>query len=137
MLQKPNIKQRKSDASFKEDSILSSDFIGFFATANKLDLHQICSTGIRCKKVQTRSKSGTNICTLNYSLKVRIQHFTFFASNLLLVYLFFQFSSYLPAPRVNLRTWQVLCFVVYILGIELKISWLFYVFKNELQSYGF
>ena len=50
---------------------------------------------------------------------------------------FFQFSSYLPAPRVNLRTWQVLCFVVYILGIELKISWLFYLFKNELQSYGF
>ena len=40
MLQKPNIKQRKSDASFKEDSILSSDFIGFFTTAKKLDLHQ-------------------------------------------------------------------------------------------------
>lgn len=50
---------------------------------------------------------------------------------------FFQFLSYLSAPRVNLRTWQVLCFVVYILGIELKISWLFYLFKNELQSYGF
>jgi len=50
MLQKPNIKQRKSDASFKEDSILSSDFIGFFATAKKLDLHQICTTGIRMKK---------------------------------------------------------------------------------------
>ena len=50
MLQKPNIKQRKSDASFKEDSLLSSDFIGFFATAKKLDLHQICSTGIRMKK---------------------------------------------------------------------------------------
>lgn len=136
MLQKPNIKQRKSDASFKEDSILSSDY-RFLRYCKQLDLHQICSTGIRWKKVQTRSKSGTNICTLNYSLKVRRQHFTFFASNLLLVYLFFQFSSYLPAPRVNLRTWQVLCFVVYILGIELKISWLFYLFKNELQSYGF
>ena len=35
ILQKPNIQQRKSDASFKEDSLLSSDIVGLFATAKK------------------------------------------------------------------------------------------------------
>ena len=35
ILQKPYIQQRKSDASFKEDSLLSSDIVGFFATAKK------------------------------------------------------------------------------------------------------
>lgn len=50
MLQKPNIKQRKSAASFKEDSILSSDFIGFFANANKLDFTPNLLDGNSMKK---------------------------------------------------------------------------------------
>lgn len=84
ILQKPYIQQRKSDASFKEDSLLSSDIVGFFATAKKIDLRQICSRGFWCEKVQTRSKSFAPWITpsrCEYSI------FTFFACNLVLVYL--------------------------------------------------